>query len=317
MELDGLVRLQHGVLSVDQAREHGLTEDTVRWRVESGRWSRLGRGLYVAQTGPLGWLGRAHATVLRGGDGVGLALDSAAYLHGLRSEPPPMVTLWVPRGRRMTRLPGTKVRQRSDIDAVTRRGLPVTSAATTVLDLADAPGTDWREAVATAARWVQRRRVTSEEIVAARDTRPRHRHRRVLQLALGVVAEGAESLLEIGYVQRVERRHGLPRARLQVPAGGPGNRLRRDAEYEQWRVVVELDGRLGHEGELLAVDRRRDRGAAREGRLTLRAGWVDVDADACGLALDVHETLRSRGWTGRGRACGPRCAVRHALARTA
>jgi hypothetical protein len=317
MDLDELARAQHGVVTTRQALDAGLTEDALRWRVASGRWFRVGRGLYRARTGPLDWMGRANAAQLRGGGGSAVALDAAQYLHGVTVSPPQVITVWTPPGREVTRLPGTRFHQRAHFTRVRRKGLVVTSAACTVLDLADAPGCGWREAVATTARWVQHRRVTVEELRDALDRRPRQRHRRVLQLALGVVGEGAESLLEVGYVRRVERRHGLPAARLQVPSGDVGSLLRRDAEYEEWGVVVELDGRLGHEGEYLARDRRRDRRTARTGRVTLRAGWVDVEVEPCELAADVHETLRTRGWTGHGHACGPRCPLAGILAAVA
>ena len=75
-------------------------------------------------------------------------------------------------------------------------------------------------------------------------------------------------------------------------------------------VVVEVDGRLGHEGEHTATDRQRDRRAAGTGRVTLRAGWVDVEGDPCGLAVDVHAALRARGHAEPIRACGPGCAAR-------
>ncbi|MBR7744093.1 type IV toxin-antitoxin system AbiEi family antitoxin domain-containing protein [Phycicoccus sp. BSK3Z-2] len=313
MDLDRLVAAQHGVVTTRQALDAGLSEDALRWRVESGRWSRLGRGVYLTRSGPQDWFSRAHAVVLRAGPGAALALGAAEYLHGVSARPPAVITLWVPRDRRMTRLPGTRVARRRVLHTEQRRGLPVTSAVGTVLDLADAPGVGAREAVAIAARWAQCRRVTADEVATALHTRPRHRHRGALMLALGVVAEGAESVLEVGFVRGVERRHGLPTARLQVPAGSDGHRLRRDAEYVGYGVVVELDGRLGHEGEFVAVDRRRDRSTARSGRITLRAGWVDVDQEPCELAVDIHETLRSRGWSGRGRRCGPRCPMRHVL----
>lgn len=309
MDLDEVVRAQHGVCSTAQALAAGLTEDAIRWRVSTGRWRRLGRGIYRAQTGELDWIGRAHAALLRGGEGAALALTSAEFVHGVSNDAPAVLTLWVPAGREVRRLPGTRLRARSDYAVVRRRGLCVTSATRTVLDLAEAPGVGWRGAVATASRWVQRRRVTSAELVAALAAAPRHRHRRHLELALGVVADGAESLLEVGFVRNVVRAHGLPAPRLQVPVDAPGGRLRRDAEFEPWGVVVELDGRLGHEGEAVAGDRRRDRRAAARGRVTLRAGWVEVDAEPCDLAVDVHETLRVRGWAGVGRPCGPRCAV--------
>jgi very-short-patch-repair endonuclease len=116
--------------------------------------------------------------------------------------------------------------------------------------------------------------------------------------------------MEVSYVRRVEGPHGLPRAAMQVKQGI----RRRDFEYEEWLVVVEVDGRLGHEGEHVAVDRRRDRLAAGLGRVTLRAGWVDVDRDPCWLAVEVHAALRARGFAGPIRACGPGCAARQAAA---
>ena len=124
-------------------------------------------------------------------------------------------------------------------------------------------------------------------------------------LALGEVAEGAESLLEVAYVRKVERAHGLPRATRQVRSAG----VRRDFEYEEWGVVVEVDGRLGHEGEHLAIDRRRDRRAAGQGKVTLRAGWVDVEADSCELAVDVHGALWVRGYREPLRPCGVSCPI--------
>ena len=277
MDLDALLRSQHGVCSVAQALEAGLTEDAIRWRVSSKRWSRIGRGLYRAQTGELDWLGRAHAAVLRGGADCALSLRAAEHLHGVAATPPPVITVVVPSGRSVTRLPGTRFRSHVGLQVVRRRGLPVTSAEQTVLDLAG---------------------------------RARHRHRRILTVALGVVAEGAESLMEVSFVRRVEQPHGLPRASMQVPDGT----VRRDVEYDRWLVVVEVDGRLGHEGEHLAADRRRDRRAAGTGRVTLRAGWVDVEGDPCRLALDVYAALRARGLTDPIRACGPRCAARRLVA---
>jgi very-short-patch-repair endonuclease len=310
MDLDALIRSQHGVCSTAQARAGGLTDDAIRWRVTSGRWSRIGQGLYLAQTGAIDWLGRAHAAVLRGGDGCALSLRSAEYLHGVSDTPPPVITVAVPAGRVVTRLPGTRFRGHVRLEVTRRRGLPVTRPEQTVIDLTDVRGVEWREAVAITARWVQKRRTTAASLTEALEGRARHGHRRILAVALGVVAEGAESLMEVSYVRRVEQPHGLPRAALQVRHG----RLRRDFEYEQWRVVVEVDGRLGHEGEHLSKDRTRDRRAAGTGRITLRAGWVDVEGAPCELAVDVHGALRARGYRGPIRACGPTCAARRVTA---
>jgi hypothetical protein len=101
--------------------------------VSTKRWRRLGRGIYQAQTGELSWLGRAHAAVLRGGEGCALSLRSAEYLHGVAAKPPPVITIAVPRGRRIRRLTGTRFRACPVVEVVTRKGLPVTSATQTVL----------------------------------------------------------------------------------------------------------------------------------------------------------------------------------------
>jgi hypothetical protein len=310
MDLDALIRSQHGVCSTAQAAEAGLTGDAIRWRVKSGRWARIGQGLYRAQTGDLDWEGRAHAAVLRGRDGCALSLRAAEYLHGVAPTAPPVITVAVPADRSVTRLTGTRFRRHVGLDVVRRRGLPVTSADQTVLDLADVAGVEWREAVAVAARWVQKRRTTADSLAEALEGRARHRHRPILRVALGVVAEGAESLMEVSYVRRVEQPHGLPRASMQVRDGI----IRRDFEYEAWLVVLEVDGVLGHEGEYVAKDRSRDRRAAGTGRVTLRAGWVDVEGAPCELAVDVHAALRARGYRGSLRACGPRCAARRVVA---
>lgn len=140
MDLDALIRAQHRVLTSAQARDGGLTEEQVRWRVESRRWRRIARGLLQAGTEDLDWLGRAHAAVLWGGDGACLSLAAAAHLHGVEDRPPPVITVAIPHDRNVTRLPGTRYARRRRLEVVHRRQLPVTGAATTVLDLADQPG---------------------------------------------------------------------------------------------------------------------------------------------------------------------------------
>ncbi len=115
--------------------------------------------------------------------------------------------------------------------------------------------------------------------------------------------------MEVRYIKGVERPHGLPPSRRQTPGSIAGQRLRRDFEYEDYHVVVEVDGQLGHAGAGMWTDRRRDRRAAREGKITLRAGWVDVTHEPCELAQDIGLTLQAQGWTGLLTPCSPDCSV--------
>jgi hypothetical protein len=313
MDLQGLARAQQGVVSRAQALQV-LTDAELRWRLSSGRWLRVYPGVYQVHTGPVAWPTRVSAGLLHAGAGAAIGHRAAAHLHGFLPAAPPMVVVCVPEARRVRRVPGLRVVRRRRLVTCTRRGLAVTSAAMTALDLGDLPGVPGREAVGWVADAVRCRACTVDDLVADLGERRTHQHRRLLELSLGVVAQGAESGLEVGFVRSVLVAHGLPSMRLQVPGTLGGRSIRRDFENEEYAVVVEVDGRLGHEGSGALHDRVRDRRAARSGRVTLRAGWADVEYEACELALDLHGTLVSRGYRGVLRACGPRCrAVRRAV----
>lgn len=238
-------------------------------------------------------------------------MNSAAYLLGLDARQPPLVQIDTPASTQRQRRPGIRTRRRRRLVTVTRRGLTVTAPAFTALDLGDDPRASREDAIAVAARAVQRRKVTTAALASELRLRRTHRHRRALELSLGIVADGAESVLEVGFVVRVLRAHGLPAMRMAVPDRVAGQSIRRDFVAEDHNVVVELDGRLAHEGRR-SQDNRRDRRAAARGQITLRAEWVDVFYETCQLAADVFATLRSRGFQGVLAPCGPNCgALRH------
>lgn len=154
---------------------------------------------------------------------------------------------------------GTRVATRKKLEVVTRDNLPVTTAASTVLDLTDIPGTTWREGVHTVARWIHRTPLTAAQLSTALEARARHQHRAVIITALRPIVEGAESGLEVSSLDGVILAHGLPQPRLQVPVEPGVSRARRDAVWDKWAVVLELDGLLGHDGESLFTDRSRCR----------------------------------------------------------
>ena len=113
---------------------------------------------------------------------------------------------------------------------------------------------------------------------------------------LSDVAKGVESPLELRYLRDVERAHGLPEGQRQRYRGGL--RHRTDVSYDEFAVLVELDGRLGHEGAGRFRDMRRDNDFALRALLTLRYGWPDVVDRPCEVAFQVATVLADRGWTG-------------------
>lgn len=310
MDLNALIRRQHGVVTRAQALECGLSVSAIRWRVRQGRWSRLATGIYFAHTGPVTWMARAHALALRLGPGGALTLDTAAHLHGMELRQPQVLSGAVV-ARQVQRLAGTRVVRRPALQIVRRQGLPVTSAAATVLDLvATHPATQWRDIVHLIARWLHSDKVSADDVLATMAQRGRYPHRQLVTTALEPIADGIESILELESLDGVILRHGLPRPTLQARGLGPDGETRRDAAWEAYGVILESDGRLFHTGASIHADRRRDRYAARTGQLTLRAGHVEIVFGRCELAVDLFLALRSHGYAGDIVACEPRCPAR-------
>jgi hypothetical protein len=82
------------------------------------------------------------------------------------------------------------------------------------------------------------------------------RHRRLISSLIEDVAVGAESPIEIAYLDHVERAHGLPCGqRNRRPAGST---FFTDVKYDPYPLLVELDGKLGHQGKGRFRDMRRD-----------------------------------------------------------
>jgi predicted transcriptional regulator of viral defense system len=119
MDWSTLAGQQHGVLTLDQAVATGLTPSAVRWRVSSGRWQSLGRGLFLVHTAEPDWHARAAAAVLRAGRDAVLTSTSAAYRHGLQDRAPTRVTVAIPRERRVVPLSSMTVQRRDGLPSVT------------------------------------------------------------------------------------------------------------------------------------------------------------------------------------------------------
>lgn len=290
-ELRAIARRQHDVVSRSQARKH-LSVDAIRWRLTTGRWQRIIPGVYAIHAGPVTWEMRVQAALLHCGDGAALAMETAGHVDGFIARRPQVITVAVPHSRRVRKVPGIKVVRRRELRTTTRKGFTVTTEVSTVLECADNPLFSERDVVCLIADAVHARAVSEADLATGLAARSRHQQREVIRLAIGDVAEGAESGLEIIALRDVIRAHGLPEMRMQQPA--EGGRLQRDFENEEYRVVLELDGKVGHEAGDRIKDLRRDRRASSTGRVTLRAGWVDAAYEACELAMDLFGTYRGR-----------------------
>ncbi|MBC6462788.1 hypothetical protein HKK72_33805 [Actinomadura sp. HBU206391] len=331
---------QDGIVTRWQALGAGLSAKAIRCRVESGRWQRVyrqrpeagrhgdHRGVYATFSGPIGRGARLWAAVLVCGKGAVLSHESAAEAWGLlegpsgagdRSRTGPgdrPVHVTVPRGRKVDPPPGIVMHHSSRLPSSRHpaRLPPRTRVEETVADLTQSART-MDEAAGVIAEAVRRGLTTHDRIVAAIGARRRFRWRRELLESCGEVADGAHSLLELRYVRRVERPHGLPRATRQLRRKADGRVTYLDNRYERYRTRVELDGQLGHTGDGVLRDVWRDNRAVLEGDAPLRLGWDDVESRACESAAAVAKVLIDGGWGGKLKSCGPCCRAESALRR--
>ncbi|WP_374969806.1 type IV toxin-antitoxin system AbiEi family antitoxin domain-containing protein [Terrabacter sp. BE26] len=299
---------QAGLVTRQQAVASGIGDEAIRWAVTSGRWTTAHPGVYLTAPGREDWEVRAVAALLFIGGPVALCGPSAALAWGLKRREPESVHVIVPVGRRATIRPGIEVlRSRRFDERIDGWAWPHrTTVEHTVLDLGMRAPLD--RVLAGAARACQQRLTDEARLASALDSRPGQTHRAMLRECLADIGAGAESAAEVRYIRDVERAHGLPTALRQHDLG---ERRRCDNLYVAEQVVLEVDGRLAHDGWGARVrDGIRDRSSARAGRLKVRAFWTDVAVTPRALADEVADMLRARGWRGTPRVCRrPECVV--------
>lgn len=306
-EIAELTRLQAGAVSRRQLVEVGFAPGHLAEKVSSGAWQRLYPGVAVTHSGPVPWRTRTFGALLYAGPGAALSHRSAAFVWGLTVDAPRVLDIAVPWRRRVVHQPGLRIRRRRCMPPVLGP-LAAVLPAEAVLDVWEELTTvDDRVALlATAAR----AHVTVTEISRASRGRGRLRGRSLLTDLLTETGAGVESPMEHRYVRDVARRHGLPPCRLQKRDVVDGRRIRSDGWYPEFAVRVEMDGQLGHPGGRTDADTWRDNAVLLErGELTLRYRWSHIAGDPCRTAGQVASALRTRGWTGVLRLCGPRCSA--------
>jgi hypothetical protein len=299
-ELLALATAQSGVVSAGQAESLGIGRHSRQRLLRSGQWQRLAGNVYSVHPIPLDWSGEAWAGILLGGSAARLGGLSAAFLHGLVAQPPPAVQVLVPlASRALDRPPWFFTREQPGFrDRRSPGEPPRLTLEDTVLDLCD--HAEPREVVHWLTQAVQTRRTSPVRLQRVLETRSRHGRRALMNELLADVAQGADSPLELRYLRDVERPHGLPQGDRQNRSRF---RHRRDVVYLSYRLVVELDGRLGHEGVGRFRDMERDNHATLDGAATLRYGFADVAGSSCLVAQQVAEVLLTRGWPGPFRRC--------------
>jgi Protein of unknown function (DUF559) len=309
-EIGRLLGRQAGVVTRAQALAAGMTRHAVQAKLDGGRWQRLHTGVYAAYSGRPARDSLMWAAVLGARSGAVLCHQTAAELYGLLDAGEGRaIHVMVASGSAVAPMKGVVIHYSRRVDDARHPVLepPRTRLEETVLDLAAAEAT-----VTRATGWIliacASRRTTPGRLLTVLEARPRIRRRTMLLAALGDARAGVGSILEHGYLYHVERPHGLPTGVRQRRTRAARVSRYEDVRYEEYGVIVELDGRGAHpEGERWR-DIRRDNVSAANGLITLRYSYADVMERPCEVADEVARTLRGRGYTGGIRRCGPSCA---------
>lgn len=309
--LSDLLIEQDGLVSRSQARTRGLSDNDLRRMVRRRDLTAVHPGVYVNHTGPLTWHQRAwaavlsawpaalsHASALRAADGPGRRhRDDADPVHVSIG---PHRTLIQPEGVVLHRITGLSAKVQWNVSP------PRLRVEEAVLDVA-AEACSELDAIAALAGVVSSRQTTAQRLLTALDRRKRIARREFLCDVLDDVANGTCSVLEHGYLMRVERAHGLPvgvRQAVDVRRGA----LYRDVLYAEFDQIVELDGRVFHTGARNRHrDLDRDLDAAIDGFASVRLGWGQVFDSPCATASKLGSVLQRQGWRGqvtRCAACG-------------
>ena len=268
-----LASRQHGVVARAQLLELGFTRDAIRRRIEARRLRRLFDGVYAVGHWALTPKSRDLAAVLACGPRALLSHRSAGVRHQLLQHSGKEVEVTTPRGRkpkagiRLHRSRTVHPDDRAEVD-----GIPITSVARTIVDLAGV--LDDRRLVAVVNEAEVQKVFDLAEIEAVLRRRaggvgPK-RLRRVLanyQEPPGYTVSEAEALLH-----SICERSALPRGRRVVV--GP---YELDFYWPDARLAVEVDGRAFHATRrAFQEDRERDRVLAAQGIQVARVTWRDL-----------------------------------------
>jgi very-short-patch-repair endonuclease len=288
--LAALAGRQHGVISIAQLRAIGIDARAARRRVASGALHRLHPGVYAVGRADVSVKGRYQAAVLACGDGALISHHCAAALWGLRYPVAGAidVTIQARGGRRRAGLDIHVARSLSSADISTCEGIPCTSVARTLVDVA-----------ATSSARMLDRMIEQSQILRIFD---RTSLLAALDAAKGKCGVGLlrERIVDLAdrpppFRSELERRFyelvrdaGLPKPIVNGRVAGHEV----DFHWPAQRLIVETDGGATHgTPSAFERDRQRDLELTIAGWRVSRLGWRQVTRERGQVLLLLRDRL--------------------------
>ncbi|HWF75505.1 MAG TPA: type IV toxin-antitoxin system AbiEi family antitoxin domain-containing protein [Solirubrobacteraceae bacterium] len=244
--LQALAARQRGLITCRQLIALGFSGSAIARRLALGRLHRVHRGVYVVGRRELSREGVFLAAVLAVGDDAVLSHFAAAALYECWTGRTTPIDVTVPRKmRRRTQIRIHGVGELPADATTTHRGIPVTTPARTVRDLAGAmySARAYRRVVHEA---LARKLLTPATLQAEIDGAGPHCRgigRLRAEIAAGVTP--TRSGLEDDVVEML-RRHEVPRFQTNVHVPGTPGWVEVDVLFPAHRLVIEVDGTPWH-----------------------------------------------------------------------
>jgi predicted transcriptional regulator of viral defense system len=287
-----LAQDQHGVLSLPQLGALGLGRGSIAHRIKIGRLHRIHPGVYAVGHEIVSLKGRFMAATLALGPAAVISHRSAAILHGMLESAAARIDVSSP-GRRS---PGRSIRAHQTRtlaaqDVTTLDGVPVTSIARTLLDLADVAPARHVERALHQAEILRAFDLTALEDVLARANG--RRGAKILRQALAQHKRGptlTRSELEEAFLAIIDRA-GLARPRMNTKVRG----YTVDAYWPERRLIVEIDSYKYHRSRSrFESDRRRDVLLQSAGLRTARFTDMRIEYEPVAVEHDLRALVDSR-----------------------
>lgn len=291
-----LAKVQGGVVSRAQAYAAGLTRGELRAQIRARRWQRVWTRSICLHTGEVTTLGRQWAAVFEGGDRGMLDGESSLIASGLKNYTSSVHRVSVPRGVKPLRGTGLDVRRtrRWSADDKVATGVPRTRVPVAAVRAAMWAVSD-KQAALLLTMPVQQGMTTADLTGQALLAVKRDRRRELMHAVVLDLLGGVRSLGELDFARECRRR-GLPEPDRQAVRKGKDGRYYLDVCWDDFRLVVEIDGIHHTWATEVVPDALRQNEVALGKATVLRLPLLGLRVAADEFFDQVERGLRDGGW---------------------
>jgi very-short-patch-repair endonuclease len=292
-----LAKGQHGVVGRDQLLGLGLTSSAIGRKVDAGRLHVIHRGVYAVGHTAISQRGRWMAAVLASGDAAVLSHRSATALLGIWGSGTGEIHVTVPRKSRSQRSIRRHFSMLPDDEQEVVDGVPVTSAARAVLDLAGEKGEAAAESALREMEYLGVYGAVSLPVLLERY--PLHRGAAIVEVCLERLKDDPggriRSDLEERFITFLDANR-IPRPRLNTWLSVGEDRYQVDCLWLEARLIAELDGWKSHgTRRAFGKDRKRDRRLGAAGYRVVRITEAQIRTEPRALATDLQSSVIAYG----------------------